>query len=329
MDWIQKFMALARQKPARVVYPEGDDERIVAAAVKARALGIAQPILLGAEDAVRALAQKNGLSLDGIPIVHPETDSRLESYVAEYLRSSNVKETVARKMLRRPLFFGGMMVKSADADAMIGGAGCATATFIQAASLTVGLQAGITTPSSFFLMILPDLAGVKDKVLVFADCAVNIAPTALQLAEIGVATAISAERLLGIQPKVAFLSFSTKGSARHPDTEKVIEAVALARQLKPDMLVDGELQGDAALVPRVGARKAPGSLVAGQADVLVFPDLDAGNIAYKLVQYCANAQALGPLLQGFAKPVNDLSRGASVEDIVGVTAVTVVRAQSL
>lgn len=301
MDLVQSFIERARRQPLRVVFPEGDDERIVQAAAKIRALGIAEPIVLNASDLA--------------------ADPRLDGYVTDYLRGSNVKEAVARKMIKRPLFFGGMMVKQGHADAMVGGATCATATFIQAASLTVGFQAGINTPSSFFLMILPD------KVLVFADCAVNIAPTAPQLAEIAIATALNAQQLLGTAPKVAFLSFSTKGSASHADTEKVIAALDLAKRMRPDIAMDGELQADAAIVPRVGERKAPGSPVAGTANVLIFPDLDAGNIAYKLVQYCAGAKALGPILQGFAKPMNDLSRGATVDDIVGVTAITVVRGQ--
>jgi phosphate acetyltransferase len=309
------------------VYPEGDDERIVQAAAKVVSLGIAHPVVLGKPETVAALAQKHGVSLDGITVANPETDPRLDNYTAVYLKHSAVSEAVARKMVKRPLFFGGMMIRQGAADAMVGGVACATATFIQASSLTVGLAPGINTPSSFFLMILPEFQGVKDKVLVFADCAVNVQPTARQLAEIGVATAQNAAALLGTAPKVAFLSFATKGSASHADTEKVVQAVALAKQLRPDLTIDGEMQGDAALIMRVGNKKAPGSPVAGQADVLIFPDLDAGNIAYKLVQYCANAKALGPILQGFAKPVNDMSRGASVDDLVGVTAITVVRGQ--
>jgi phosphate acetyltransferase len=327
VDLVQKFIEQAKQKPLRVVYPEGDDERIVMAAAKVKALGIARPILLGNREAVTVLAQKNKVSLDGVSVVDPATDAQLAAFVKEYLKGSAVKEAVALKMMKKPLFFGGMMVKMDAADAMVGGVACATATFIQASSLTVGLAPGINTPSSFFLMILPEFQGIKDKVLVFADCAVNVQPTARQLAEIGVATAENAAKLLGIKPKVAFLSFSTKGSASHADTEKVVQAMKIARELKPGLEIDGELQGDAALIPRVGNKKAPGSPVAGAADVLVFPDLDAGNIAYKLVQYCGNAKALGPILQGFAKPVNDMSRGASVDDLVGVTAITVVRGQ--
>jgi phosphate acetyltransferase len=221
-----------------------------------------------------------------------------------------------------------MMVRAGDGDGMVAGAASATASVIQAASLTIGFQQGLSTPSSYFVMIIPEFMGRKDKPFIFADCGMNISPSPSQLAEIARASATSAKVLLGEQPVVAFLSFSTKGSASHADVDKVREAVRIAKDRYPDMLLDGELQGDAALIPSVGAKKAKGSPVAGKANVLIFPDLDAGNICYKLVQYLANAKALGPLLQGFARPVSDMSRGATVDDIIGITAITAIQAQS-
>ena len=328
MDWEREFIERARRRPARIVYPEGHDPRVVSAAAKVRTLLIAEPVLLGEREAIEQAAAEAGVSMDVLRWKSPREAAELDGYAAAYAQARGVKETVARKLVRKPLSFGGMMVKTGDADGMVAGVASATASVISAASLTVGFAAGISTVSSFFVMVIPEFLGEVDKVLIFADCAVNVSPSARELADIGVAAGMNARDLMGLEPKIAFLSFSSKGSASHADVDKVVEAVQLARELAPDFDIDGELQADAAIVPRVAAKKVKDSVVAGQANVLVFPDLDAGNACYKLVQYLAGAKAIGPILQGFAKPVNDMSRGATVDDVVAVTAITVVQSRN-
>lgn len=328
MDIIQGFIQNAQKSLQKIVYPEGDDERIVLAASKVKAMGFAKPIIVGKEEEVKSMAKKNNVSVDGIEIVSCDNEDLINKYAEVYAKSRDVKVGIAKKLVKKPISFACMMVKTGDADGMVGGVSCATASVIQSASLTVGYQEGLSTPSSFFIMILPEFLGEKNKVLIFADCAVNISPNAKQLAEICIASGTNAKSLLGIEPKIAMLSFSTKNSASHADVDKVIEAVKIAREINPLFDIDGELQADSALIPKVAQKKVKESKVAGYANVLIFPDLDAGNIAYKLVQYLANAKAYGPILQGFAKPINDMSRGASVEDLVGVTAITCVQAQN-
>ncbi len=320
---VKKLIEIAGQNPKTLVFPEGTDERIPVAAAEIAALGFAKPIVLGKPDEVAEIVAKAGKTLDGVQVIDPRESELLPVFTAEYTATRGVKEGVAKSVVRKPLAFGGMMVRTGRADGMVAGVASATASVIQAASVTVELSAGVSAPSSFFLIVMPESDG---RVFVFADCGVNIQPTSRELAEIGVVAAANAKKLLGQEPVVAFLSLSTKGSATHPDVDKVVEAVRLAREMAPDLCLDGELQVDAALSARVAAKKAPESPVKGQANVLVFPDLDAGNIGYKLAQYLGGAQAIGPIMQGFAKPVNDMSRGASVEDVVAVAAVTALQA---
>jgi len=324
MDIISSFREKARGKNLSVVLPEGRDERIVQAARRLKDEDIARPIVLGTHAQIEASIEKAGVNLDGIEIINPKQNDKLDFYAEKYSRNrEGISPAVAKRIVAKPLFYAGMMVSCGDADTAVGGVAGATATLIQASVLTVGLIPGIKTPSSYFLMVIPNFLGEKDKPFIYADCAVNIDPTAEQLADIALASAVSARRLLGQEPRVALLSFSTKGSATGPIVEKVREALTIARARQPGLAIDGEFQADSAIVPRVAAKKVKDeSTVAGKANVIIFPDLNSGNIAYKLTQYMANAQAIGPFLQGFAKPITDLSRGASVDDIIATVILT-------
>ncbi len=331
MEVIGEVMDKARKDPRKIVLPEAEDERILRAAEISSQEGIADIVLLGNEDLVRKKASDLNIGLVKIKILDPEKSPNLDRYVALYCelrKDKNVNEGMARRILRKNLYFGAMMVKVGEADGMVAGAVNLTASVVRAASLIIGLQVDISTPSSFFLMNKSDFEGGEKGAILFADAAINPDPTPHQLADIAISSARSAKLLFGWVPRVAMLSFSTKGSAHHALTSKVIEATEIAKKRAPDLLIDGELQADAAIVPAVAKMKVPGgSPVAGRANILIFPDLNAANIAYKLVQRMGKAEAYGPILQGFSMPVSDLSRGATPEDIAGTIAIVCVEAQ--
>ena len=313
----------------RIVLPEGEETRNIQAAAKIARAGIAQITLLGDPDKTREVAGETDLT--GVTIVNPATSPKAAAYAEalyEIRKAKGMTLEEAQALVADPMYYGVMMVKMGDADGLVSGAIHSTGAMLKPALQIIKAKPGMKTVSSCFLMECPDRSFGHDGVMIFADCAVIPNPTAEELANIALGAADSARALADMEPKVAMLSFSTKGSAKHDLVTKVQEATQLAKQMAPELLLDGELQLDAALVEEIGRLKCPGSPVAGQANTLVFPDLGAGNIGYKLVQRLSGAEAYGPVLQGIAKPCNDLSRGCSVDDIVATVAITAVQAQS-
>jgi len=332
MPLVELIKEKARTHTKTIVLPESYDERMLFAAQNIVEQGLAKVILLGNPEALHATAAEKGIHLGDVEIIEPACSPKLASYVeklVELRKSKGLTSEQAREILLAPdhLYFAGMMVREGDADGEVAGATGTTGDVLRAAFQTVGPAPGIKTVSSFFLMSTKTPTFGEEGVILFADCAVNPNPDPQALAEIAIATARNCKAFLDVPARVAMLSFSTKGSASHADADKVMKALEIARAMDPELSIDGELQADAALIPAVGSKKAPGSNVAGHANVLIFPTLDAGNIAYKLVERLAGAKAIGPVIQGLAKPVNDLSRGCSIQDIVDVTAITAVQAQ--
>ena len=328
MAIIDKIKAKAKADIKHIVLPEGEEIRNVQAAVMIRDQGLAKLTLLGNPAKVKEVAA--GADLTGIDIIDPADSDKAPLYAAtlyDLRKAKGMTEEEAAKKVADPMYYGIMMVKLGDADGLVSGAIHSTGDMLRPALQVIKSKPGMKTVSSCFLMECPDKSFGDNGVMIFSDCGVNIDPDAEQLANIALGAADSARSLAGMEPRVAMLSFSTKGSAKHDNVTKVQEATRIAKEMAPDLMLDGELQLDAALVEKVGQLKAPGSKVAGHANTLVFPALDAGNIGYKLVQRLAHAEAYGPILQGIAKPCNDLSRGCSAEDIVATVAITACQAQ--
>lgn len=318
MELLNQIRSKAAQRKKTIVLPESHDERVLKAAEILTKEKIASVITLGNEEKIRNDAKKIGVNLQSIRIIDPDKSDKLSDFTNIFFnlrKHKGVTVEQARETMRRDLFFGGMMVSSGMADGSVSGSFATTADVMRASIFCVGMKEGISIVSSFFLMVFPNV------VYSFADCAVNPNPDAKQLADIAISTADNHKKLTGEEPYIAMLSFSTKGSAEHELVDKVREATKLVQEKRPDLNVDGELQFDAAIAAGVGKKKAPDSKVAGRANVLVFPDLNAGNIGYKIAQRLGGAEAVGPISQGLKKPFFDLSRGCSVDDIVNTAAI--------
>jgi len=330
MKLSQLILGKAKKIPKIIVLPEGEEPRMIKASATIINEGFASLILLGREENIKSKARELGIDLSNkIKIINPKDSEKLKEYADSYYqlrKNKGVSLDEAYQLLENPLYFGALMVYHDDADGLVAGSINATGDVFRPALQTIKTAPGINIVSSSFVMVVPDCPYGEKGIMVFADCALNPEPNAEQLADVAIASAATGKALVGFEPKVAMLSFSTKGSGKHPLVDKVIEATKIAKEKKPELLIDGELQADAALIPSIGERKAPNSKIAGKANVLIFPDLHSGNIAYKLIERLAKAEAIGPISQGMRKPVNDLSRGCSAEDIVNVVAITVLQA---
>jgi phosphate acetyltransferase len=323
------IFAKARAAGKTITLPEGEDCRVVNAANEIAKQGLAKVVLLGREDKVHEAAKECGVNIADLTIVDPATSPDRDDYIQSFYelrKNKGISLDKAAEIVSDPMYFGVMMVHKGKADGQVSGAAHSTADTVRPALQILKTAPGISIVSSFFAMIVPDCEYGENGLFIYSDCGLVIDPSAEELAEIAITSAMTMRTLFGFEPRVAMLSFSTKGSARHASADKVIKATEIAKAKAPDLAIDGELQGDSALVKWVGEKKAPGSPVAGRANVLIFPDLSSGNIAYKLTERLAKAEAYGPVLQGVGKPVNDLSRGCDTNDIVNVAAITAVQA---